>query len=44
MRVFIFRILIWADHVARMEEDKSAFNTLTATPKGNKFYEKVRKY
>ena len=26
------RRLIWVAHVARMEEDKSAFKTLTGTP------------
>ena len=30
------RILKWAGHVARMEEVRSAFKTVTGTPKGNR--------
>ena len=30
------RRLRWADHVARMEDDKDAFEILTATPTGKR--------
>ena len=30
------RTFIWADHAARMEEDRSAFKVLTGTPTGKR--------
>ena len=35
VRVIKSRRLIWADHVARMEEGRSAFKILTGTPTGD---------
>ena len=34
VRVIKFRRLRWVDHVARMEEGRSAFKILTGTPAG----------
>ena len=36
MRVIKSRRLIWAGHVARMEEGRSAFKTLTGKPTGKR--------
>ena len=35
-RVIRSRRLRWAGHVARMEEDRSAFNIITGKPTGNR--------
>jgi hypothetical protein len=36
VRVIKFRRLRWADHIARMEEGKSAFKNLTGESKGKR--------
>ena len=36
VRVIKSRRLRWADHLARMEEDKCAFKILTGTPRGKR--------
>ena len=36
VRVIKSRRLRWADHVARMEEGRSAFKILTGTPTGKR--------
>ena len=36
VRVIKPRRLRWADHVARMEKGRSAFNILTSTPTGKR--------
>ena len=36
VRVNKFRILRWAGHVARIEEDRSAFKILTGKPTGKR--------
>ena len=38
VRVIKFRRLRWAGHVARMEEDRSAFKILTGKPIGKKTF------
>ena len=36
LHLIISRRLRWADHVARMEEGRSAFKILTGKPSGNR--------
>ena len=42
IRVIKSRRLIWAGHIARMEEDRSAFKVLTGTPVETRFLGRPR--
>ena len=43
VRVIKSRLLIWAGHVARMEEGRSAFKILTGKPTGKRLLGRPRR-
>jgi hypothetical protein len=43
VRVIKSRKLRWADHVAKMDEGRNAFNILTGTPAGKRLLERPRR-
>ena len=43
VRMIKFRRLRWAEHVARMEEARSAFKILTGNPTGKRLLERPRR-